>query len=52
MVTVGYGDISPVTLFEKMYIICFALASCMIFAYVVNTIGNLFSEYEAREKEY
>lgn len=52
MVTVGYGDVLPVTTGEKIYMICFVLVSCMTFAYVVNTVGNLFSEYEKREYEY
>ncbi len=52
MVTVGYGDIVPINIYEKIYFICFAVVSCMTFAYVVNTIGSLFSEIEKRENEY
>ena len=42
MITVGYGDIHPFTIFEKLYVILMTLISCGIFAYSVNTIGNIF----------
>jgi Ion channel len=36
MITLGYGDIYPVTTIEKMYVICVTLLACGVFAYVVN----------------
>ncbi len=42
MITVGYGDITPVTVSEKIYCIFITLISCGVFAYVVNTIGSIF----------
>ena len=42
MITVGYGDIHPYTNEEKIYVIIMTLISCGIFAYAVNTIGNIF----------
>ena len=39
MITVGYGDITPVTNKEKIFIIFITLISCAVFAYAVNTIG-------------
>lgn len=44
MVTVGYGDVVPQTSVERVYTIVFVLISAIIFAYVVNTIGALFSD--------
>ncbi len=44
MVTVGYGDITPTTIIEKIYCIVITLISCGVFAYVVNTIGSIFQE--------
>jgi hypothetical protein len=51
MVTVGFGDISPVNINEKIYIIIMVLFSCMNFGYVVNTIGQIFSEKAAKENQ-
>ena len=42
MITVGYGDIHPFTSYEKLYVIIMTLISCGVFAYSVNTIGNIF----------
>lgn len=42
MVTVGYGDIVPITTNEKIYVILFSIVSCGIFGYAVNTIGAIF----------
>lgn len=39
MVTVGYGDISPVTKIEKIATIGLTMVSCGIFAFAVSTIG-------------
>lgn len=37
MVTVGYGDITPKSTIEKLYVTIMTILSCGIFAYVVNT---------------
>lgn len=42
IVTVGYGDISPVTIKEKLYIIVVTITASCIYGYVVNTIGTIF----------
>lgn len=39
MVTVGYGDITPVSKIEKMVTIGFTIINCAVFAYTVNVIG-------------
>lgn len=44
--TVGYGDISPQTTYERLYGILGAMISCGVFAYAVNTIGNIFSNMQ------
>lgn len=43
MVTVGYGDISPITLVEKVTVIFLTMVSCGIFAFAVSTIGQIFT---------
>ncbi len=42
MITVGYGDICPVTSYEKLYTIIVTLLSCGMFGYSMNTIGAIF----------
>ncbi len=43
MVTVGYGDIVPSNIYEKIYTIFIVFISCGVFAYCVNSIGTIFS---------
>lgn len=52
MITVGYGDIKPISDSEKMFIIFMTLLGSVIFAYVVNTIGGIFQEIEQKEAEF
>ena len=39
MITVGYGDITPISNNEKTYVIFMTLCSSGVFAYTINTIG-------------
>lgn len=41
MITVGYGDITPVTTEERIFVIVICLLSCGVFAYSVNSIGSI-----------
>lgn len=52
MITVGYGDITPITDIERAYVIFFTLITCIVYAYVVNTIGSLFSEFALKSAEF
>lgn len=40
MSTIGYGDISPVTVVEKIYGIVISFLACGVFAFAVNMIGK------------
>lgn len=40
MVTVGYGDIYPVTTTERLYTMCVMMVASATFAYTINSIGN------------
>ena len=41
MTTVGYGDISPVTYTENIFVICINFISIGVFAYFLNNIGSI-----------
>lgn len=41
MITVGFGDIIPISEEEKTVCIMFMLFSCGIFAYSMNTVGSI-----------
>ena len=45
MSAVGYGEIVPITPDEKLVVMVMMLASCGVFAYTVNSIGNIVSKY-------
>ena len=49
MVTVGYGDITPSTINEIMFVIIFTLLSVTVFGYIINTIGQIFQDICKRD---
>ena len=51
MITLGYGDIVPQTIHEKIYVIIAAMIGCGIFAYSVNTIGIIINELNKKKNE-
>ncbi|EAR85630.2 cation channel family protein (macronuclear) [Tetrahymena thermophila SB210] len=52
MVTVGYGDIVPKNLEERLFVIFVMLMACGIFAYTMNTMGSVLSQIESFSSEY
>lgn len=52
MITVGYGDITPVSYEERIFVIIMTIFSCGIFGFVVSSIGNLFSQIQIKNAEY
>ncbi|EGR31744.1 hypothetical protein IMG5_102980, partial [Ichthyophthirius multifiliis] len=52
MVTVGYGDIKPVAVLEKIFVIIMVLLGSLVFAYTVNTIGSIFQELAQKEADF
>ncbi|EGR32569.1 hypothetical protein IMG5_077350, partial [Ichthyophthirius multifiliis] len=51
MITVGYGDIGPVNEIEMMLCVFTMLITCGVFAYSVNCIGMILTDFNSREKE-
>jgi hypothetical protein len=52
MTTVGYGDIVPFTINEKIYAMFSMIVACGVFAYTVGSIGSLVSKRNAVENAY
>jgi hypothetical protein len=52
MTTVGYGDITPYTINEKLYAMFTMILACGVFAYTVGSIGSLVSKQNAVENAY
>ncbi|EAS01339.2 cation channel family protein (macronuclear) [Tetrahymena thermophila SB210] len=52
MISVGYGDITPINNIERIFVTCMTVFSCGTFAYVVNIIGSLFQQLQINEAEY
>jgi hypothetical protein len=44
MITIGYGDITPQNTVEMTVSIFTSLIGCGVFAYSLNSIGNIISE--------
>ncbi|CAD8060203.1 unnamed protein product [Paramecium primaurelia] len=42
--TIGYGDIIPVTKYEKIFVIFVTLLSSIIFGYTISSIGAIFAQ--------
>lgn len=52
MTTVGYGDIVPVTLEEKLFAMFAMLLACGVFAYTLGSISSLVSRQNKFRSEY
>ena len=52
MSTVGYGDQSPVHVYEKIFIIFIMLISCGLYGFSINSIGGIIEELTKRKKDF
>ncbi|KAL4484811.1 hypothetical protein ABPG74_019988 [Tetrahymena malaccensis] len=52
MITVGYGDITPVNSREYLLSVLTMLIACGMFGYSLNSIGQILSEMNINNKEY
>ncbi|CAD8095929.1 unnamed protein product [Paramecium sonneborni] len=51
-VTVGYGDIVPVTTVERVFVIIVTLLICGVFGYCLSNIGNIFKQITDKKALY
>ncbi|EAS05020.2 cation channel family protein (macronuclear) [Tetrahymena thermophila SB210] len=51
MSTVGYGDITPISEIELLWSLFSILMSSQMFAYSINTIGQLLREFSKKDQE-
>ena len=49
MITVGYGDVTPVSLYEKIYVIIMTFVSSGIFAYTINKVGSIVNDISEKQ---
>ena len=51
MLTIGFGDISPVNYQEALLLVVIETFSCITLAYNINCVGVLFSNIRAEDVE-
>ena len=51
MNTVGYGDITPQNIYEKVFAIIFTYMACGVFAYTLNSVGLIVGDIARRDSE-
>lgn len=49
MITVGYGDVTPINTTERLFVIVVMLISCGVFAYSLSSIGRIVEELQKRD---
>ena len=52
MNTVGYGDLVPQTVYERLFTIFFIYFACWMFAYTINSIGMILQDINRMNHDY
>ncbi len=52
MATIGYGDVYPVSVLEKIYVMFCMIGACAVFAYIVGYLGAVFDKSETIISEF
>lgn len=50
--TIGYGDISPQTIYEVIYVILLAFFVCSILGYTINNIGDVVKAMNEKQLKF
>ncbi|CAD8072161.1 unnamed protein product [Paramecium sonneborni] len=51
MTTIGYGDVTPQNLIERVYLIFVAIVSCCTFGYSINSIGQILGQLQSKNQQ-
>ena len=46
--SVGYGDITPSTIGERIFLIFFLIVGCMLFSYILTALSSIFSQIDTK----
>ncbi|CAD8054277.1 unnamed protein product [Paramecium sonneborni] len=52
MTTIGYGDITPLNLRERIFTICMTVAAVGIFGYSIGNINSIYAEWSRKSYEF
>ena len=52
MITVGYGDVTPANTLERCYAAVIMVLSCAVFAYSLNSVGNIITDLGREQLEF
>jgi hypothetical protein len=52
IVSVGYGDITPVNIFERIWVIFFMMVGSMLYSYSISSLSTIFLESNKYYSEY
>jgi hypothetical protein len=52
ILTIGYGDLVPVTNPERIFVILTALIICGVFGYSISSIGKIFKQLQQKKMAY
>ncbi|KAM3138771.1 hypothetical protein pb186bvf_009150 [Paramecium bursaria] len=51
-ITVGYGDITPTTNLERIFVVVMILLVCGVLGYTISSIGNILKQLNEKEQNY
>jgi CRP-like cAMP-binding protein len=52
ILTIGYGDISPVNSIERFFVILIMLVGVLLYSFAVSSLGNILTSYDKNTAKY